>query len=256
MKKLFFLGFAAATIAGPAMAADLATKASTYQAPVAAAFNWTGFYVGGHLGEGWEEDHVTNVGTINSANFPFGATHKISPSGFLGGVQGGFNWQFSPNWLIGVEGDFSWADVKGEASSAGAVSLAVVSHYNEKVNWISTFTGRIGYVSNNWLLYGKAGWGWADTEGSSYTTNAAGAITTTTTSGETRSGWVAGGGVEWGFLPNWTVKLEYDYLELGTDTTSSAVTYGTTPPVLTGVTLLREHDTHINLLKAGINYRF
>src|SRR4051794_32941278 len=103
MNKMLLVGTALALVSAPAFAADLPMKAPPMAAPVA-VYNWTGFYIGGHVGWGW-----TDVGSVQlapgTAAFPTGTVYSGNNlSGFLGGVQGGFNWQVSPNIVLGVEG--------------------------------------------------------------------------------------------------------------------------------------------------------
>src|ERR1700730_7767890 len=114
MKKFLVAGIAAAAFCGaPAFAADMPTKAPAY-APVA-VYNWTGFYVGGHIGGAWSNTTVADVSTP-LAVFAFPATRiGVSGSGFLGGVQLGYNWQTGP-WVFGVQGDFAWSGLNANGA--------------------------------------------------------------------------------------------------------------------------------------------
>jgi outer membrane immunogenic protein len=253
MQRLLF-GLAGVLLTTTAYAADMPLKAPPVVA--AAAFSWTGFYLGGYFGWGFEHHTVTNVGSINSANFPAGYTSSADIDGALGGAQLGYDWQFSPNWLVGIGADIAWSGIKGDANNPGVVNPLVVSHVHHDYSWLSTVTGRFGYVANNWLLYAKGGAAWAESKSSSYTTNAAGVTTTTTEGSLTRTGWTAGGGLEWRFAKNWSALVEYDYVDFGIATASNAVTFGTTAPVLTGATLQRDNKAYMNVVKVGVNYRF
>jgi outer membrane immunogenic protein len=237
-------------------AADLPVKAPAYKAPPPVAYNWTGFYFGGHVGWGWEHHTVVNVGTVNSTNFPAGTTSSGDLDGFLGGLQFGYDWQFHPNWLVGLGVDFAWADIKGDQVNPSAVNPAIVSHPHTEYNWLTTATGRLGYVAANWLLYVKGGAAWAGNKNNSYTTNAAGVTVTTVTGSRTRTGWTVGAGTEYRFAGSWSALFEYDYVDFGIGTLSSTVTLGSIAPVVTGATLLRDNTSHIHVLKVGINYRF
>jgi outer membrane immunogenic protein len=243
-----------------AQAADMATKApmpaKAPMAPLIIAYNWTGFYVGGHVGGGWEHHTITNSGSLGSSNFPVGYSSSDDLSGVLAGGQIGYDWQFHPNWLVGVAGDLAWTDIKGDAINVGLLNPPALSHVHHEYPWLATVTGRFGYVANNWLLYAKGGAAWAKAKSSSFTTNAAGVTTTTTESSATRTGWTVGAGTEYRFTQNWSAFLEYDYIDFGTDTISTAVTFGTTAPVLTGTTLSRDNKAYMNVVKGGINFRF
>ena len=108
MRKSFIVAAAAAILAVPAAAADLPVKAPAYKAaPVAPGYDWTGLYVGGHVGGGW------NSGNLRADYLPFPDFNVFptlansSATGVLGGIQAGYNWQFASRWVLGVEGDFS-----------------------------------------------------------------------------------------------------------------------------------------------------
>jgi outer membrane immunogenic protein len=258
MRRSLVLAAACAIVSAQvAVAADMPTKAPAYVAPASiASFNWTGFYLGGHVGYGWEQHTVTNVGTINGASFPAGTTHSADDRGMLGGFQAGYDWQFNPNWLIGVGADYAWSGIKGDSSNASTVNAGVVSSLHDEYTWLATLTGRLGYVANNWLLYGKGGAAWGHHNNNSTTANAAGVTTTIQSGGETRSGWTLGAGTEYQFARNWSAMIEYDYVNFGTKTLANSVSFGTTAPVLTGTTTLRDNKSYLNLVKVGVNYRF
>jgi outer membrane immunogenic protein len=98
----------------------------------------------------------------------------------------------------------------------------------------------------------KGGGAWADFDSHSFTTNAVGTTISTLVGGETRSGWTVGAGLEWGLLQNWSAKIEYNYLDFGTDRSPHLFTSGANA----GSTVLRDVDTHIHVVKVGLNYRF
>ena len=116
MQKLFLAGVAL-LFSVPAFAADLAIA----PAPVPVAYpSWTGFYVGVHAGAAWEEISSGSIndpnGLLASGSFPGGAA-----LGAVGGIQAGYNWQFAPVWVVGVEGDFSWASLSDQRGGAPAL---------------------------------------------------------------------------------------------------------------------------------------
>lgn len=219
--RRFTLALAAAVVAvgvTGASAADLGQRPvyKAQPAPLPVIYNWSGFYIGGHLGYGWGRDKITDMVT--------GVTGSSDANAFLGGAQAGYNWQVG-QWVFGIEGDWSWTDAKGDVAIPGAI-------VNTKTNWYSTATGRLGYAVDNWLWYVKGGGAWADTD------TAIGGVSV----GKTRSGWTIGGGVEYGLTPNWSAKLEYNYLDFGKDDIGAPI----------GV----RSDMQAHLLKAGLNYRF
>lgn len=253
MRKLL-VAIAAATAlpalgASGALAADMPVKAL----PVpAAAPSWTGFYLGGEVGGGWEQEQVTIVTNNPGAAFPPGTVlNPVDDSGVLGGIYGGFNYQIN-QVVLGIDGDYTWADLHGTAMDVSPVN-GDIANESSTVRWIATLTGRLGYaVNNNWLLFAKGGGAWARFDASSITTTPGGAFVGMTSSADTRSGWTVGAGVEWGFLAHWSAKLEYDYVKFRT------ATFSITDVTAAGVvsTPLRSATTSLNMLKGGIAYRF
>ena len=219
-KKLLLASIATVVLFGAsAFASDLAVKAPLNKTPIAPPpYNWSGFYVGVNFGGGWSNRSLNIPGN----NLYGGLTE------FIGGVQGGYNFQ-SGHFLFGVEGDFDWASF-----SHPTLSTPTLGYVNQ--HWISTVAGRIGFVNDRWLVFGKLGGGWVQ---SNAALNLPGLVWN---GSRTNSGWLAGGGIEYGFKPHWTVKLEYDYL--GLSNWNSA----TVP----AVALI--HD--VQMIKAGINYKF
>lgn len=210
MKRLVFpitLLSVLATLS-PAVAADLGVVPQAMP-----AFNWTGFYGGVNVGGGWASNTVDQSTRV----LQFSST-TVSSSGVIGGGQFGFNWVAVPNWLLGIEADVSGADLNGTATYIGR------AQFNEKVDAFGTVRGRLGYAANNWLFYGTGGFAWSD---DNFTRTQISATATTTpplgdvrTNSPTRTGWVAGGGVEWGFARNWTARIEYLHLELSDESFS------------------------------------
>lgn len=220
MRKVTLSLLAAAGLAlglQSASAADLGRPVYKAPAPaVVAAYNWSGFYIGGHLGGAWSSEDLSALGLVGSTD----------PDGFIGGVQAGYNWQ-ADRWVFGIEGDWSWSGADGGvATPFGTVS--------SDQNWYATLTGRLGYAWDNWMWYVKGGAAWVDAE---YLFGALGTVS------DTRVGWTLGTGVEWALAPQWSAKLEYNYLDFGKDTYA-----------LGGAAF--EADTQVHLIKAGINYRF
>ena len=174
MRKLL-LASSALVFAGPAFAADLPARMPVKAAPVVAAvpFTWTGCYVGGHVGAGWDRTVFSDPGnlspgllgppSIQQSLAPVGATVGVnSPAGVVGGVQAGCDYQFAGNWVVGVGGDFAGSDIHGLANdpffvgkNGGPVPIRT------RTNEIASLTGRVGYAWDHVLLYGKGGGAWA-----------------------------------------------------------------------------------------------
>ena len=165
----------------------------------------------------------------------------------MAGGQIGCNYQFATNWVAGVEGSGSWANIKG--SSDPFFSGKAV--FNAKTDWIATATGRIGYSFDRWLVYAKGGAAWA---GDKYEMPGTFAFTPFNYTGsETRTGWTIGGGVEWVFWQNWSAKLEYAFYDFGTRSLDLI------DPGLVGALSGPDQSSikqRIQTVTFGINYRF
>jgi outer membrane immunogenic protein len=239
--------FAAAFLAAStqlSFGADLPVKAPVYKAPPITVYNWTGFYVGADVGYGWGTS--SSVATTANVNFPVGFVFSpVDLTGAVAGGHAGYNYQIG-HFVVGIEGDFDWTNMKGDASDVSPFfpRIATTTTTSTKLTWLADITGRVGYAWDNWLLYAKGGGAWAHEEGSSITTP-----TGTTTSGsENRSGWLIGGGAEWGFMQHWSAKVEYNYMDFGT---ADVIRLSNT-----GVENHRDNTLKVNVVKVGVSYRF
>ena len=214
MKK-FVLGSVAlvAMISGPAMAADMPIKAPYNAPPPVLAYDWSGFYIGAHVGYDWESYN------FNGFHTDTGAGGQIILGRFentFAGFQGGYNYIIAPNILLGVEADIS-------RNNAGAWGLGTNdgSFGQGVLGWSGTARGRIGYAANNVLFYGTGGFAWSDvtlTRVQISAFNPGVPPATVDVVSATRTGWTAGGGVEVGVMPNLTVRAEYRYIDYSTFT--------------------------------------
>ncbi|WP_298368642.1 outer membrane beta-barrel protein [uncultured Bradyrhizobium sp.] len=235
MKK-FLLATAAAAVAiaafgATAQAADLGSRGYYQKAPApvyaAPLYNWTGFYLGGHLGGVFSQNNTFN-----------GLALSDSSARFMGGVQGGYDWQLSPMWVIGLEGQYSW--VGGHQLNAIFPGGYV---YNNNQRGIASITGRVGYTWGPGLIYVKGGYAYSD---NNETVTLGGAPIGFALSDNHSNGWTIGGGAEYMFAPNWSAKVEYQYYDFG-DSRFTA------PGALVPVGSFH-NDEHT--VKAGLNYRF
>jgi outer membrane immunogenic protein len=232
-----------------AHAADIPSPMAT-KAPVVAPMRpaWTGCYLGGHGGWGWGRKDVADGVLVPGFEIFQGFDDHID--GFLGGVQGGCNYQFAPNWLVGVEGDWSWSDIKGDFSRDPFFSGkgSNTGTFSVRTTWVATLAGRVGYTWERWMLYGKAGAAWAH---DNYNLIGQEAQPFSANGSETRGGWVVGAGVEYAFWNNWSAKLEYDFMDFGNRSVGlTNIFRGDSSSVSIDV------DQRIQVLKFGINYRF
>jgi outer membrane immunogenic protein len=241
----------------PAVAADLAV----YKAPAPAVFSWTGCYVGATAGgtqatstDTWAPNPAsfgTDTGTIAAQT-----AASVKASGFTGGGELGCNYQWTPWLVVGVEGDIQATDLSWGHSGAVSVPAGQLP-FNETFtsHWFSTIRARAGYAAGNWLFFGTAGVAFADI-GSSDSISFPPSGTINAMSGNTTAtGWTAGGGIEWAFARQWTIKAEYMYVDVaGLTYTSanSAAAFG-----FPAATIVHTHgDLKENVGRIGINYKF
>ena len=205
MGKFSLTLLAAATIGltvSQASAADLPRKAPAYVPPPAPpAYVWTGCYLGGNVGGAWAHLEVTDQ--IN------GASVSRSNSGFAGGGQIGCDYQIAA-WVIGIRNMFDGTSISHSTTFFDPLLVGGTGTVDTKVRWFDALTGRVGYLLQpNLLLYGQGGAAW--TSANVTVLNGFGQQVGEI-SGNSRTGWTAGGGVEWMFVPHWSVFVEYNFM--------------------------------------------
>jgi outer membrane immunogenic protein len=242
MKKFLMAAAGLVALATPAFAADMAPAPRAYTKappPVVVVYNWTGFYIGVNGGGGW--------GSSNWSFEPVATSVKNSTSGGLAGGQVGYNWQVSPNWVLGVEADGDWANIKGSTPCPNPA----FSCYSDTRD-LASFRGRVGYAFGQALFYGTGGVGYANTHYSALTVIGGfppvGANGTSSGVYNTdRWGYAAGAGIEYGFTPNWSAKIEYMHYGFG-KVTAPFLTLSSDNTVSTSL--------NIDTVKVGVNYRW
>jgi outer membrane immunogenic protein len=203
MKRILAIA-AAALMAGAAGAADLPRgPAPYYSAAPSAGYNWAGLYAGANLGYEW--------GKVSGT--------AGNPSGIMGGGQIGYNWQ-NGQFVFGGETDLQLS---------GADDTFAPWKFSNP--WFGTLRARAGYAMNNIMFYGTLGLAYGDLKGE------LNALTET----KTEFGWTAGAGLEVGLTPNWSAKVEYLYMDLGSRSFS-----------ITG----NDNGLSASMLRLGVNYHF
>jgi outer membrane immunogenic protein len=282
MKRAILFAALVLGTAVPAVAADLPVKARPV--PVVAAWDWNGFYLGLNGGYSWGRSRTT----VNYTSFPAGAP-IIPPAGSItsanfnlnGGVFGGqvgYNWT-SGGWLLGFEGDLQWTGEKGTgvftcAAAAGAfvpgvcnpgltfippgVAGGTTLSLEQRIQWFGTLRARAGWlVTPSVLLYATGGFAFGSIKSSGTLTGLNGfgqPVGATFSNTKTNPGWTIGGGIEGHLGGNWTGKLEYLYVDLGSVT--NQVTLVTIPPAAFGITATAHSRITDHVLRAGISYHF
>lgn len=255
IRTLLFGGIACAALAAPAGAADLSYLVKAPPMMVMPAFTWTGLYVGGNAGYGWGEGSAPWLGYLDyyyGVLDQYGYSGGSDPQGWFGGVQVGYNYQFENNVVLGIEADAQFGqledrlDYHGTDLFSGVPDLDLGS-IDTKIEAFGTVRARLGYAFDRLLPYVTGGLAWGNVKMSERWDTYVGGVfqpglTGTASADETLWGWTVGGGVEYAFTDNWTVKAEYLYADLGDINWDGDA--GT------------KVDVKLQTVKLGINYKF
>lgn len=235
-------------------AADLPVKAPA--SPLGASYNWSGIYAGLNAGWGWVRDRgntfcIDPTGVVNGFGCVSNAIAgpQIDGDGFIGGGQIGYNWQVN-QWVFGVEADIQGADIKGSVDiifNTGEGPGRFVAH--EKLNWLGTVRGRVGWAWDRLLIYGTGGFAYGGVDVDQNTIFPT--VQYPSSVSMTKTGWTAGGGLEWAFYGNWSGKIEGLYYSLG-----SISTVGGAVGDATGYFGGKDFDVKGGIIRAGLNYKF
>jgi opacity protein-like surface antigen len=243
IKKTFLLGAALIVTASPFGLIEVASAAG----PTVAPNTWAGAYGGIAGGYGWGQSGQTDsgipqggsggsTGAGSGGSFSFDGSYSLN-GGILGGTLG-YDWQQGP-WVLGVEGDYSWSDISGSSNVCGAAS-GIPHSCGTKLESFGTLRGRIGYAvgaTRDWLPYVTGGLAVGELHAWDAYTPASNT--------DFRAGWTIGGGVETTITHNWTLKLEYLYVDLG-----KGQMFDVVPGLPETVSFTS------NIIRAGINYKF
>ena len=260
-----------------ASAADMSRPVYKAQPAPVVSYNWSGFYVGGHVGwAGARQSGSTSafpspgfgapaIGGASVAGFGLlPVSHNLNDESLLAGGHAGFNWQFN-QWVFGAEGDFTWLNRSSSNSQTLFTSYAVPALDAGAVNltadteWLATVRGRLGFAWNALLIYGTGGVAFTDTN---YRANYAGAPTfvpalpaASGSFGGTEVGFAVGGGAEWMLTQNWLLRAEYLYYNFDGGSVSMPITAGTCTP---GLCSLRSDsgELEFHTVRAGLSYKW
>ena len=277
MKKILLSATALSlALTASAFAADLPSRKAPVYVPPPPPLTWNGFYAGLNIGGVWNSNNLNGASSAYwDPRAPFGGTFAAPgwgpipnlfflPSGYsnsgnsggvIGGLQFGYNFQFNPSIVIGVEADFDGSSLSGNGANnyqffpspfvsgvggfpavggnAILVPVAAINGSNLSLNYLGTVRGRAGWLFTPTLLvYGTAGFAYGGVQ--AYWNN------------NLRTGWTAGGGLEWMFAPNWSAKVEYLYADLSSGGTTGGFgwNYG------------YHFHPEVNIVRAGVNYHF
>ncbi len=294
MRKIAISAIAiAALIGAPAFAANMAVKAPPpVPAPV---YSWTGFYVGLNAGYNSTRGSVDTTASPGPFAISFDpesnaaaaqGTTSLDPRGrgFIGGGQIGYNWQFAPQWVGGLEADIQALSNGNSSATVTTTSVVPVvppetfvstSMATRKVDWLGTARARLGFlVTPSLLTYGTGGLAYGHVKASTSITQGdfgiggfgcsptlcSATAATTGEFGETRAGWTLGGGLEWMFAPNWSLKAEYLHYDLGHVSWGSPNLVFNVPPfaspTFSAVNIISSTHVSGDVVRGGLNYQF
>jgi outer membrane immunogenic protein len=222
-----------------AYAADLPSRLPPAVLPPPPVFTWTGFYVGGQVGYQWSSNSAGNVYAVVPGT-AVAASPNYNSAGVIGGGHVGYNWQMN-QFVLGIEGDGEGSSFYGSGPYGGGAYRFMTTQDVQ-----GSVRGRLGYAWNQLLIYATGGVAFGSVK-NSYT-NYAGAVGIADIVSSTRTGWTVGGGFEYFFRPQWSLRGEYRYTDLGTHTDILANSSGATLAV-------SKHQTE-NSARFGVSYHF
>jgi outer membrane immunogenic protein len=267
--RILASGIAAFLAAGSleASAADLVrapAAVAPVPTPVVPVYNWTGFYIGFNAGGSIGSDANSTAVSVfppTAINNPVVSSdvRRALPGGIAGG-QIGYNWQLGPSWVFGVEGDWQWSSQRNTSNFTGQDfgSLLITGSYaeEEKINSIATARARFGWARDGFLWYVTGGGAWAELKDDYTLTSSLPAAIFPSPIGinlsATKSGWTIGGGVETHLGGNWTAKVEYLFVDLGSVSHTFTIPVA---PVSTLVAFDTTHSVQDHIIRIGVNYK-
>ncbi len=232
-------------------------------------YDWTGFYVG--INEGWvggtsaamTETNFSPTGYFAASSVPAikqAGDQQFNSRTFISGGQAGYNWQ-SGSLVLGGEMDLNYMHVTGGDSSTAVYPCCAPTNFTIQssmhTDWLFTLRPRIGYASNNWLLYATGGLAVTKLNADFLFTDTFATAHEEQGFSETVYGWTAGCGVEMGLARNWSLKAEYLYADFGNISSQAGTFTAFTPPIAFPTNVFRySMDLQTNTERIGLNYRF
>lgn len=221
--------------------------------------NWNGWYAGFNVGGASSHlKHDVNVPAIGA--FP---SREFSSSGrdltFSGGLQAGYNWQFAPTWLFGIEADINYIGASRQSRfefiNGGE---DVVGNQKTRLRWLGTVRGRLGYTWVNTLVYATGGLAYGDVKSSLDATRSDGGVVEATFAGSyssIRTGWTVGAGIEQALGNRLSLRIEYLHFDLGSFSYNVNLASGTASAEVPS-TWLAHGSVSGDIVRAGVNYKF
>lgn len=245
MKRISIFSAAAVLLSASAShAADVINAA-----PVP-TFTWSGFYIGVNGGYGGgtfkHPFSVTDPTTVPPTTLLNGSV-DLNASGFLGGVQAGYNFQYD-RMIYGIEADFQGSSIDSKASlnlNGGGASIS--GQVGTKVDWFGTVRGRIGFTPfDRFMAYGTGGLAYGHVK--SYASGDAFGGSFAVSKSNTKAGWTVGAGIEYAVTDHLSFKTEYLFTDLGKSTLYDGDLFGAHANL--------KNDVNFHTVRVGLNYKF
>lgn len=256
MTKGILATLALVALGGTAFAADLPSRKGPVYAPVAPIFTWTGFYVGVNAGVAFTDNSIRTSGTAANTIGNVAASRRpgsvsIDDQGFIGGGQIGYNYQIGAI-VLGAEADIAYVDLEKRTAIVG--TSGATSTFRQELNYLGTVRARVGYAFDRALVYATGGLAYGDSKNSAVFSSAANInqVDYIGRRSDTEVGYTVGGGVEYAFTNNLSLKAEYLYYDLGKKNVPVNLT--TVGPA--GGSYVSKFENNGHIVRAGLNYRF
>jgi outer membrane immunogenic protein len=221
--------------------------------PYVTVFEWSGFYVGGHLGVAISDSPFSSTATsldactaVTGAASDCQAHGNVNSNGLAGGLQAGFTQQIG-HLVWGLEGDVTWR--AGDGKAAVLPAFGAVQQFAESSNWLITLRPRLGFSYYRAFLYATGGVAWGGVRTSAAFADGAVLPALTAHEAATRTGWTVGTGLEYELASHLSFKGEFLFVDLGSESLSTPAAGGW----FATSTRFSEQE---HILRAGLNYRF
>ncbi len=212
---------------------------------------WTGWYIGVNGGYGWSDHSDLLADPSIISIIPY---RGLSPSGGFGGGQIGYNWQgvWYPHIVLGIEADIQGAGIE-DNDKVSSPGFPFTSFFESRLDFFGTVRGRLGYAFGSSLLYATAGFAYGVVHNEIDGTRNLGQFAIVYKNTGTATGHAAGGGYEYKVNPAWSLKAEYQYIDLGRNDPTTIFQSQFLDPCFLST---RCHDDAFHTVRVGLNYHF
>ena len=247
IRYLIAASAAALTAASAAQAADVVANQEPAPVVAAPAFSWTGFYAGAQIGGSWSDTDLHGKYRTSATNFDGRKSFSPDPSGFIGGIYAGYNYDLGNNIVIGADTDWVWGDMDESDKHSVTYSNGQTGSFQGKLKeqWAGSTRARIGYAVDRWMPYIAGGVAYAKVDSSYRMKDSAGKVVPgfSASDSDTLVGWTIGAGFDYAMTDHIILRAEYRYTDFGDeDYSKNNVKYNV--------------DYKTNDFRVGVAYKF